>query len=105
MVIPVNERARKALQNLEKAVKKVSLGVEITPGTLVYVDNRISFHARESFKSSYDASGLGYRWIQRVFVAESLWNYRFFKSVGDRIFDPTQNRVCFEETMPKLVAA
>lgn len=94
MILAVNDKANQALDKLKQAIKDVSIGIEITPGTLVYIDNRIALHARESFTSTYDANGLPNRWVQRVFITDSLWSYRHLHSVKARVFDPTLKSEC-----------
>lgn len=91
MVTPVDNRSRVALENLHLAIKEVSESIIITPGRLVYVDNRFTLHSRAKFNPTYDEKGCPYRWIQRVFVASSLWPFRHFQSIGDRVFLPTLN--------------
>jgi L-asparagine oxygenase len=88
MIIPINGAAKRALNNFHQAVKAVSESIQITPGKLVYVDNRFTLHAREQFKPTYDTNGCPYRWIQRVFVTPSLWPFRAFQSTGGRVFLP-----------------
>lgn len=89
MVIPLGNKAEVAFKNFYDAIKAVSEGVHITPGKLVYVDNRFTLHSREKFNATFDENGLGYRWVQRVFVAPNLWSFRSFEQHGDRIFAPT----------------
>lgn len=88
MVLAVNEAAERALTNLYQAVRQVSFGINVTPGKLVFINNRFTLHARDRFTPQYDKNGCAYRWLQRVFVARSLWNFRAFKRVHDRVFDP-----------------
>ena len=88
MVTPANKKARVALNNLHQAIKKVSESIIITPGRLVYVDNRFTLHSRSKFNPTYDEHGYPYRWLHRVFVASSLWPFRHFQSIGDRVFLP-----------------
>ena len=91
MVLAVNDPAKQAFNNLYKAVKSVAYATHITPGKLVYIDNRYMLHSRENFTATYDESGLPYRWVQRLFITSNLWNLRSFKCKGERIFDPTLN--------------
>ena len=87
MVLPVNERAKTAYNNFYQAIKSVAEGIEVQPKRLVYIDNRFTLHAREKFSATYDDQGLPYRWVQRLFITSSLWNFRRFYSKGDRVFD------------------
>ncbi len=86
MIMPINHAAQIALTHFHQAVKEISETVLITPGKLVYVDNRFTLHSRERFTPTYDNQGCPYRWIQRVFVNHSLWAFRNFKTVGERVF-------------------
>lgn len=88
MVTPVNDKAECALKNFHSAIQKISESIVITPGKLVYVDNRFTLHSRTKFEPTYDLCGCPYRWIQRVFIAPSLWPFRNFEAIGDRVFMP-----------------
>ncbi len=90
MMLPVNSRAEKAIQNFHEAVRSVALAVDITPGTYVYVDNRFALHSRDAFTAKFDENGKAERWIQRVYVSANLWNFRAFACKGNRIFDPSE---------------
>lgn len=93
MVIAVNDKAKKAFTNLYNALKSVAVGIHITPGKFIYIDNRFSLHSREKFHATYDKNGFSYRWIHRLFVAPNLWGFREFYSVNKRIFDPSSKSV------------
>ncbi|CAE6868126.1 hypothetical protein R75461_08410 [Paraburkholderia nemoris] len=89
MVLPVNQNARVALDNFYRAIKSVSVGMKITPGRLVYINNRFSLHSRDKFSPTFDENGRANRWVQRVFLAPNLWNYRMFDRTLARVFDPS----------------
>lgn len=95
MVIPQSPRAQVAFENFHKAIKDVAMAIHITPGKLVYVDNRFTLHSRSKFTPTYDVNNHPYRWLQRVFVTSSLWPFRHFENIGDRVFvpKPLQNGV------------
>jgi hypothetical protein len=93
MVLPVNPKAKSAFDNLYHAIKSVSIGIDITPGKLVFVDNRFALHSREKFLPQYDDNGMPYRWLQRLFITKNLWGFRGFKKIGDRVFDPSLSNV------------
>ncbi|MCW8470495.1 TauD/TfdA family dioxygenase [Fluoribacter gormanii] len=92
MILPINHAAKMALAHFHQAVKQISEVIQITPGKLIYVDNRFTLHARERFTPTYDNQGCPYRWIQRVFVSPSLWAFRNFQTVGGRVFLPHSNK-------------
>ncbi len=83
-----SELAQKALSSFYNALREVSISLEIKPGTLVYIDNRFALHSRDHFTALFDERGISNRWIQRVFVAPNLWNYRSLEQVRDRVFRP-----------------
>lgn len=87
MVTPVGEAAKNAYSKLYVALKQVAYGVHIKPGTLVYVNNRFTLHSRDKFIPTFDSNGHAYRWVQRVFLTNNLWNFRAFKKIGGRIFE------------------
>lgn len=88
MVRPLNEEAEQAYNAFREHIRKVSKGIEITPGRLVFINNRFTLHAREQFKATYDQNGRPYRWVQRIFITNNLWAFRSFKECGNRIFNP-----------------
>ncbi|RUR15413.1 hypothetical protein ELY21_14720 [Legionella sp. km535] len=88
MVTAIDNRAKIALENFHSAIKEVSESIIITPGRLVYVDNRYTLHSRTRFEPTYDELGCPYRWVQRVFVTPTLWPFRNFQAIGDRVFMP-----------------
>ncbi len=79
-----------ALKKLEKSVNETSIGLDINPSMLVYVDNRRCMHARTKFDATFDDNGCANRWLQRTFVAPSLWEFRDIPQThnGGRIFKP-----------------
>jgi alpha-ketoglutarate-dependent taurine dioxygenase len=89
MVMPVDEAAKRAYSNFYSALKQVAHKVDIQPGKLVYVNNRFTLHSRDKFTPGFDSNGHAWRWVQRVFLTNNLWNFRSFKKNGPRIFFPT----------------
>ncbi|KTD11915.1 hypothetical protein Lgra_1373 [Legionella gratiana] len=47
MMLPINHTAKMALAHFHQAIKETSEVIQITPGKLIYVDNRFTLHARE----------------------------------------------------------
>lgn len=88
MVRPFCDAAKAAFDRFYEAIKQVSFAVDVTPGRLVYVDNRFTLHSRDKFTASYDANGCPLRWLQRVFVAPNLWPHRGLRRVKGRVFQP-----------------
>ncbi|QZX80816.1 TauD/TfdA family dioxygenase [Metapseudomonas otitidis] len=87
MISAINKEAERSLQNFYSAIKSVAIGIDIKPGKLIYIDNRIALHSRDSFQPSLDENGTPYRWVQRVFVATNLWLHRELKPFKHRVFD------------------
>jgi hypothetical protein len=86
MVTPINDSAAISLENFKNAIRENSFGIDITPGRLVYINNRFTFHSRDAFKPSLDKSGKPIRWLQRIFIAPDLWNHRTLEPVKERVF-------------------
>lgn len=102
MVLAVNSTAKKAQENLYEAMNSSSIGIHLLPGTLLYVDNRFALHARESFTPAYDENDCPYRWVQRLFITSSLWNFRHFSSVfcdNGRVFNPRNEQILSENIL------
>lgn len=88
MVIAVDEAAKNAYSKFYEALKQVAHAIDIQPGKLVYINNRFTLHSRDKFIPSFDPKGHAYRWVQRVFLTNNLWNFRTFKKNGTRFFEP-----------------
>jgi hypothetical protein len=88
MVLPVNQRAKAALENFHREVRAVSEAIDIKPGRLVFINNRFALHSRDSFVPTFDANERAYRWVQRIMVTTNLWNFRSFGKRHERVFDP-----------------
>lgn len=86
MVVAVDDDARAAYLRFYAALKQVSVPIDIRPGRLVYINNRFTLHARDKFNPTYDGNGHAYRWVQRLFLASDLWNFRRFAVSGCRVF-------------------
>ncbi len=61
----LDPRAAAAIEEFGQAVRSVCRTVELLPGDLAVVDNRIALHGRTSFRPRYDGRD---RWLQRAFV-------------------------------------
>lgn len=94
MVEPLTAASATAMSNFYEAIKEVSFGMEITPGSLVYIDNRFTLHSRDKFSGSFDEVGNPKRWVQRVFISPNLWNHRNLTQVKSRVFQPMDTEAC-----------
>lgn len=88
MVIAADYEARNSLLRFYDALKSVARPLDIQPGKLVYINNRFMLHSRDSFTPTFDPAGHAYRWVQRLFITNNLWNFRSFNTAGGRIFEP-----------------
>ena len=92
MVKPISKEASDVLEKFYHNVKEKSEAVDIKPGTMLYTDNRFTMHSRDKFQASYDENGKALRWVQRVFVKDSLWPLRFAKQEKERILNPSETK-------------
>jgi L-asparagine oxygenase len=81
--------AERAARNFEAALEEVAYDGIVAPGELLCIDNRVTLHARTPFQASFDAQGRAHRWAQRVFVTESLDNFKNWEQVDAGVFAPT----------------
>ena len=58
---------RAALAEFEAELEAQAVALEILPGTMVIISNRVAAHGRGSFEAGFTPVGLPYRWLQRVF--------------------------------------
>ncbi|WP_413154813.1 TauD/TfdA family dioxygenase [Bartonella sp. cb54] len=86
MIKSSSTRAENALKNFYKLIQKNSIAIDISLGDLVYIDNRFSLHSRDKFQPTFDKKNTPLRWVQRIFISESLWKHRNLKRVKNRIF-------------------
>jgi len=94
MVEPQTISAANAMASFYKAVRKTAFALDIKPGTLIYIDNRLTLHSRDKFDSSFDDLGNPMRWVQRVFVSPNLWNHRNLTQVKSRVFQKSDSVIC-----------
>jgi L-asparagine oxygenase len=88
MTVAETPAARDALNELELALHHVRREVRIKPGDLVILDNYLVSHGRSAFTPRFDGTD---RWLQRVHVAESLWDFRGLQSENLRLLDAPQS--------------
>lgn len=86
MVSAVDEAAHSAYLRFYAELKTSCVPIDIGPRRLVYINNRFTLHSRDKFSPTYDGNGRPYRWLQRLFVTNNIWNFRSFKSDGTRVF-------------------
>lgn len=88
MTEALTPEAERSLVRLAAAIKQVSEATVVRPGMFCYVDNRFALHSRDAFEATYDEHGRPHRWLQRVFVASTLWDYRGYSRSMERVFRP-----------------
>ncbi|KXU36451.1 hypothetical protein AXE65_04975 [Ventosimonas gracilis] len=94
MVEPQTTSAIKAMENFYKAIRKVSFGIDIKPGRLLYIDNHFTLHSRDKFNGSFDKYQNPTRRIQRVFVSPNLWNHLGLTQVKSRVLQRVEAVAC-----------
>ncbi len=66
---PVTAHAQAALEELANLFDLTARTVQLAPGDLAIVDNRVTVHGRTAFRPRYDGRD---RWLQRSFVLTDL---------------------------------
>ncbi|MFC8827461.1 TauD/TfdA family dioxygenase [Streptomyces sp. NPDC057137] len=61
----VDQDAKEALHRLHQALTETSSELVLSPGDMVFLDNRLVVHGRSAFTPRYDGND---RWLHRVFV-------------------------------------
>lgn len=87
MIRPVSEETSCAIRSLEAALQKVTVHLEILPGTLVFIANGQALHGRSYFEPRFDQFGRAERWIQRLFGTGRLSAFYEYQALSDRVFD------------------
>ena len=71
-----------ALSALTTALKAVVREVSVDPGTVLVVANRLVVHGRSSLRVRNDCAD---RWLQRLYVTDSLWPMRHWQHGSRRL--------------------
>jgi hypothetical protein len=79
----------RAAKNFEAALEEIALNEIAAPGEMLCIDNLAVLHARTPFKASFDENGRASRWVQRIFVTESLDRFRGWQAKDHGVFAPT----------------
>lgn len=88
MVEAVDREAAVQLEVFRQALHEVEIAVQIEPGVMLLVDNRIAAHGRTAFRSSFTADGAPYRWLQRIFWASEFERFSEWAERRPAVFEP-----------------
>lgn len=84
-----SKKAEDAAKRFEAALEEVASDEVVEPGEMLAIDNRISLHARTPFKASFDESGQAHRWVQRIFITDSIAHFDRWEEIDHGVFAPT----------------
>jgi L-asparagine oxygenase len=73
----LSSRAADATDALSQAFELTAQTIQLMPGDLVIVDNRVTVHGRTAFRPRYDGAD---RWLQRTFVAADIRRSRTLRA-------------------------
>lgn len=88
MVQALDQERAEALADFESALQAEAVPLEITPGAMVMIDNRIAAHGRGAFLASFTEDGVPRRWVQRVFWTRWLARFACLRETAPRVFAP-----------------
>ena len=83
MTAPPGGLAR-SVEQLEELCNEMARFVILRPGDLLVIDNRRAVHARTEYEALFDGQD---RWLQRVFVVDSLADSTAHRQERSRIID------------------
>jgi hypothetical protein len=84
LMVGITPEAEVALEHLKLAIREVACFVTLEPGDLFVIDNRRAVHARSEFIPRYDGQD---RWLQRVYVMQSLATSEESRHNNERIIE------------------
>ncbi len=79
-----------ALAEFEAKLVAQAVAIEVVPGTMAIVNNRVAAHGRGEFEASFTTEGLPCRWLQRVFWSRNIDRFEMLRQVSPRVFTPDQ---------------
>lgn len=85
MVTSETDVGEEAVIALQHALDDVRFEADAVPGRVVIVDNRLALHARMGFQPRFDGTD---RWLQRIMVTQSHWQFRAWHTEIPHIVDP-----------------
>ena len=77
--------AQWALDTVRHELMQAVVGIALTPGDLIIVDNRVAAHARTAFTPRYDGTD---RWLQRVYIVEDFRHSKSSRPAGKHVCVP-----------------
>ena len=64
-----DDNATAAMANLKDVLTSTAVGIALTPGDMLIIDNAAAAHGRTAFRPYYDGHD---RWLQRAYAARDL---------------------------------
>ncbi len=89
MLRPLSSEAEAALAAFSAAINDVSVDLQIEPGMLALLDNRVVWHGRRGFRPAFDEEGCPFRFLQRVFWTSGLRRFGDWPRERGRLIMPT----------------
>lgn len=80
--------AQRELKAFAEALHAISVDLHLEPGKLALISNRAIFHGRRGFQPAFDADGLPYRFLQRLFWTSSLDRFGNWPRIRGRLINP-----------------
>ena len=84
--------AERAAKNFEAALEEVALDEVVVPGEMLGIDNNFTLHARTPFDATFDLDGRAMRWVQRVFITDTLDRFDSWKAMDECVYAPADLR-------------
>jgi L-asparagine oxygenase len=81
---PLDSEAREAVKCLRDSLASVARPLQLEPGDLAIIDNRITLHGRSFFEPRYDGSD---RWLHRTFIHLDHRRSRALRPAGGHVID------------------
>ena len=81
---PLDAEATEAVSCLRDAIESVARPIQLEPGDLAFIDNRITLHGRSFFQPRYDGSD---RWLHRTFIHLDHRRSRAQRPDGGHVID------------------
>ncbi|WAC49771.1 TauD/TfdA family dioxygenase [Asticcacaulis sp. SL142] len=88
MTVGNDAEAQAELDAFAQALHAVSVDLYLEPGRLALISNRAVFHGRRGFTPAFDADGLPYRFLQRLFWTSSVDRFGDWPRIRGRLIHP-----------------
>jgi hypothetical protein len=88
MIEATSMRSRHALNAFADALEAEAVGIEVIPGRMLVINNRIAAHGRDSFPPTFGPDGTPFRWLQRAFWTNRPQAFATWNRSGPRVLLP-----------------